>query len=59
MVISNSDNLRALIEIIKSVSLMGRLFRWRHILEISSAASTELTTINNEITSLNDQNRQV
>ena len=59
MVISNSDNLRALFEIIKSASLVGRLFGWRHIREISSAASTELTTINNEITSLNDQNRQL
>ncbi len=38
---------------------MGRLFRWRRIREISSAAGTELTTISNELSSLNDQNRQL
>lgn len=59
MVISTSDNLRALFESIKSVSVLGRLLGWRRVLEISSAAGTELTTINNEIASLNDQNRQL
>ena len=58
MVISTSDNLRALFEKLKSVGFLGRLFRWRRILEINSAAGTELTTINNELVSLNDQNRQ-
>jgi chromosome segregation ATPase len=58
MVISTSDNLRALFEKLKSVGFLGRLFRWRRILEINAAASTELTTLNNELVSLNDQNRQ-
>ena len=58
MVISTSDNLRALFEKLKSVGFLGRLFRWRRILEINSAAGTELTTLNNELVSLNDQNRQ-
>jgi chromosome segregation ATPase len=59
MVISTSDNLRALFESIKSASVLGRLFGWRRILEISSAAGTEFTTISNEISSLIDQNRQL
>jgi chromosome segregation ATPase len=59
MVISTSDNLRALFENLKTVGFLGRLFRWRRILEINSAAGTELTTINNELVSLNDQNRQI
>ena len=58
MVISTSDNLRTLFEKLKSVGFFGRLFRWRRILEINAAAGTELTTINNELDSLNDQNRQ-
>lgn len=58
MVISTSDNLRALFEKLKSVGFLGRLFRWRRILEINAAAGTELTSINNELVSLNDQNRQ-
>ena len=58
MVISTSDNLRVLFEKLKSVGFFGRLFRWRRILEINAAAGTELTTINNELDSLNDQNRQ-
>jgi chromosome segregation ATPase len=59
MVISTSDNLRALFEKLKSVGFLGRLFRWHRILEINSAASTELTILNNEHVSLNDQNRQI
>ena len=58
MVISTSDNLRALFEKLKSVGFLGRLFRWHHILEINSAARTELTTLNSELDSLTDQNRQ-
>ena len=58
MVISTSDNLRALFEKLKSVGFLGRLFRWRRILEINAAAGTELTILNNELVSLNDQNRQ-
>ena len=58
MVISTSDNLRALFEKLKSVGFLGRLFRWHHILEMNSAARTELTTLNNELDSLTDQNRQ-
>ena len=58
MVISTSDNLRALFEKLKSVGFFGRLFRWHRILEINSAAGTELTTLNNELDSLTDQNRQ-
>jgi chromosome segregation ATPase len=58
MVISTSDNLRVLFEKLKSVGFFGRLFRWHRILEINSAASTELTTLTNELDSLNDQNRQ-
>jgi chromosome segregation ATPase len=58
MVISTSDNLRVLFEKLKSVGFFGRLWRWRRILEINAAAGTELTTINNELDSLNDQNRQ-
>jgi chromosome segregation ATPase len=59
MVISTSDNLRALFENLKSLGFFGRLFRWHRILEINSAAGTELTTLNNELVSLNDQNRQI
>jgi chromosome segregation ATPase len=59
MVISTSDNLRALFEKLKSVGFLGRLFRWHRILEINSAAGTELTILNNELVSLNDQNRQI
>ena len=58
MVISSSENLRALFEKLKSVGFIGRLFRWRRILEMTAAAATELTTLNNELASLNDQNRQ-
>ena len=58
MVISTSDNLRVLFEKLKSVGFFGRLFRWHRILEINSAAGTELTTLTNELDSLNDQNRQ-
>jgi chromosome segregation ATPase len=58
MVISTSDNLRVLFEKLKSVGFFGRLFRWRRILEINAAAGTELTTLTNELDSLNDQNRQ-
>jgi chromosome segregation ATPase len=58
MVISTSDNLRTLFEKLKSVGFFGRLFRWRRILEINAAAGTELTTLTNELDSLNDQNRQ-
>jgi len=59
MVISTSDNLRALFENLKSVGFFGRLFRWHRILEINAAASAELTSLNNELVSLNDQNRQI
>ena len=58
MVISSSDNLRVLFEKLKSVGFFGRIFRWHRILEINSAAGTELTTLNNELDALNDQNRQ-
>jgi chromosome segregation ATPase len=58
MVISTSENLRALFEKLKSVGFIGRLFRWRRILEMNAAAATELATLNNELASLNDQNRQ-
>jgi len=59
MVISTSDNLRALFENLKSLGFFGRLFRWHRILEINVAAGTELATLNNELVSLNDQNRQL
>jgi chromosome segregation ATPase len=58
MVISTSENLRALFEKLKSVGFFGRLFRWNRVLEINAAAGTELITLNNELLSLNDQNRQ-
>jgi chromosome segregation ATPase len=58
MVISTSENLRKLFEKLKSVGFLGRLFRWSRILEMNAAAATELTTLNNELASLNDQNRQ-
>jgi len=58
MVISTSENLRALIEKLKSVGFIGRLFRWGRILEMNAAAGTELINLNNELASLNDQNRQ-
>ena len=59
MVISTSDNLRTLFEKIKSVGFFGRLFRWNRILAITSAASVEHTTLNNELVSVYDQNRQI
>ena len=59
MVISTSDNLRALFENLKSLGFFGRLFRWHRILEINVAAGTELATLNNELVSLSDQNRQL
>jgi len=59
MVISTSDNLRVLFENLKSLGFFGRLFRWHRILEINSAAGTEFATLNNELVSLNDQNRQL
>jgi len=58
MVISTSENMRALFEKLKSAGFFGRLFRWSRILEMNAAAGTELITLNNELASLNDQNRQ-
>jgi len=59
MIISTSDNLRALIENIKSIGFFGRLFGWNRILFINSAAINELNTLNNELISLYEQNRQI
>ena len=59
MVISTLDNMRALFENIKSLGFFGRLFGWRRILLINSAAVNELNTINNELNSLYEQNRQI
>jgi hypothetical protein len=59
MVISTLDNMRALFENIKSLGFFGRLFGWRRILLINSAAVNELNTLNNELNSLYEQNRQI
>ena len=59
MVISTSDNLRALFENIKSLGFFGRLFGWNRIRVMNSAAINEYNTLNNEINALYDQNRQV
>jgi hypothetical protein len=59
MVISTSDNLRALFENIKSLGFFGRLFGWNHIRVINSAAINEYNTLNNELNALYEQNRQV
>jgi hypothetical protein len=59
MVISTSDNLRALFENIKSIGFFGRLFSWNRILVINSAAITEHNTLNNELNSVYEQYRQI
>lgn len=59
MVISTSDNLRALFENIKSLGFFGRLFGWNRIRIMNSAAINEYNTLNNEISVVYDQNRQV
>ena len=59
MVISTSDNLRTLFEKIRILGFFGRLFGWNRIRVISAAASVEHTTLNNELTSVYDQNRQI
>ena len=59
MVISTSDNLRALFENIKSIGFFGRLFGWNRIRIINSAAINEYNTLNNELNSLYERNRQI
>jgi hypothetical protein len=59
MVISTSDNLRALFENIKSLGFLGRLFGWKRILVINSAAANELNTLNTELNALYEQNRMI
>ena len=59
MVISTSDNLRALFENIKSLGFFGRLFGWNRILVINSAAVNELNTLNTELNALYEQNRMI
>jgi len=59
MVISTSDNLRALFENIKSLGFFGRLFGWNRIRIMNSAAINEYNTLNNEVNALYDHNRQV
>lgn len=59
MVISTSDNLRALFENIKSLGFLGRLFGWNRILVINSAAVNELNTLNTELNALYEQNRMI
>ena len=59
MVISTSDNLRALFENIKSLGFLGRLFGWNRILIINSAAVNELNTLNTELNALYEQNRMI
>src|SRR4030042_3937710 len=59
MVISTSDNLRTLFEKIRILGFFGRLFGWGRIRVISAAASVEHTTLNNELVSVYDQNRQI
>jgi len=59
MVISTTDSLRALFENIKSLGFFGRLFGWHRIRVMNSAAIIEYNTLNNEINSLYDQNRQL
>jgi hypothetical protein len=59
MVISTSDNLRALFENIKSIGFFGRLFGWNRIRVMNSAAINEYNTLNNELNSVYEQNRQV
>ena len=59
MVISTTDSLRALFENIKSLGFFGRLFGWNRIRIINSAAINEFNTLNNELNSVYDQNRQL
>lgn len=59
MVISTTDNLRTLFENIKSLGFLGRVFGWNRIRFINSAAINEYNTLNNELNSLYEQNRQV
>jgi chromosome segregation ATPase len=59
MVISTSENLRTLFEKIKSLGFFGRIFGWKRILAITSAADVEHTTLNNELVAVYDQNRQI
>ena len=56
MVISSTDNLRALLENIKSLGFFDRLFDWRQIGELNAAASNEFRTIINELEAINAQN---
>ncbi len=59
MVISTTENLRALFENIKSLGFFGRLFGWNRIRVINSAAANELNTLDNELNALYEQNRQI
>lgn len=58
MVISSTDNLRALFENIKSLGFFGRIFGWGKIEKLNSVANNEFRTINTELDSLSEQNKQ-
>jgi hypothetical protein len=59
MVISTSDNLRALFENLKSLGFFGRLFGWNRILQINSAAINEFKTLNNELVFVYEENSKI
>jgi hypothetical protein len=59
MVITTSDNLRALFENLKSLGFFGRLFGWNRILQINSAAINEFKTLNNELFFVYEQNSKI
>jgi CheY-like chemotaxis protein len=56
MVISSSENLRVLLENIKSLNFLGRLFGWRRIEELHAVAYNEFKTITNEMEAIYAQN---
>jgi|SRR5208337_3348194 len=58
MVISSTDNLRTLLEDVKSLGFFNRLFGWRRIEELNSVAYHEFLTLTNELEAIYAQNNQ-
>lgn len=58
MAISSTDNLRNLIENLKSLGFFDRLFGWDRIGQINAAAGNEFRTVMNELAALHAQNEQ-
>ena len=58
MVISSTDNLRTLLENIKSLGFFDRLFGWGRIGELNSVACNEFRNIVKELDAIYAQNEQ-